>query len=140
MKRWIVTASVIAWAQCPHIAAAADGDRGAEIIGGPTASTPMKFHRKGISDCGGGKRIISAYYWESKRTATGERFNPRGMTAAHRTLPFGTHLTVENPRTGKTVVVTVNDRGPYTRGVSLDLSLGAAKAIGMQGTGAVCLL
>jgi len=62
------------------------------------------------------------------------------MTAAHRTLPFGTHLTVTNPRTGQSVNVVVNDRGPFVRGVSLDLSLAAAKAIGMHGTGSVCIL
>ncbi len=62
------------------------------------------------------------------------------MTAAHRTLPFGTQLTVTNPRTGKSVTVIVNDRGPFVSGVSLDLSRGAAQAIGMHGTGAVCIL
>ncbi len=92
------------------------------------------------SACNGGHRIVSAYYWEGHHTASGQPFNPHGMTAAHRTLPFGTHLTVTNPRTGRTVTVTVNDRGPYTHGVSLDLSLGAAQAIGMHGTGTVCIL
>jgi rare lipoprotein A len=98
-----------------------------------------RFENAGY-DCGGGRRIISAYYWEGRHTASGQRFNPYGMTAAHRTLPFGTQLTVSNPRTGKSVSVIINDRGPYTSGVSLDLSLGAARAIGMRGTGAVCLL
>lgn len=90
-------------------------------------------------DCSGGKRIISAYYWEGQRTASGQRFDPRGMTAAHRTLPFGTRLTVSNPRTGKSVTVVINDRGPFVSGISLDLSLGAAQAIGMRSTGAVCI-
>lgn len=89
--------------------------------------------------CNGGQRIISAYYWEGRHTASGQPFNPQGMTAAHRTLPFGTRLTVTNPRTRKSVVVVVNDRGPFVSGVSLDLSLGAAQAIGMRGTGAVCI-
>jgi rare lipoprotein A len=84
-------------------------------------------------------RIISAYYYQGRRTASGATFNPNGLTAAHRTLPFGTKLAVTNPRTGKTVTVTINDRGPYVRGVSLDLSLGAAKAIGMRGTSPVCM-
>jgi rare lipoprotein A len=86
----------------------------------------------------GCRRIISAYY-QGKRTASGAAFNPHGLTAAHRTLPFGTKIVVTNPRTGKQVTVTINDRGPYVRGVSLDLSLGAAKAIGMRGTTAVCM-
>jgi rare lipoprotein A len=68
------------------------------------------------------------------RTASGEIFNPNGLTAAHRSLPFGTCLHVSNPRTGKSVKVRVNDRGPFTRGVSLDLSAGAARAIGMRST------
>lgn len=68
------------------------------------------------------------------RTASGERFNPDGRTAAHRTLPFGTCLVVGNPRTGKSVRVRVNDRGPFTKGLTLDLSAGAARAIGMRST------
>ena len=68
------------------------------------------------------------------RTANGERFNPNGLTAAHRSLPFGTCLRVSNPKTGKSVKVRVNDRGPFTKGVSLDLSAGAARAIGMRST------
>jgi rare lipoprotein A len=68
------------------------------------------------------------------RTASGERFNPNGLTAAHRTLPFGTCLRVANPKTGRSVSVRVNDRGPFTKGVSLDLSHGAARAIGMRVT------
>jgi hypothetical protein len=89
--------------------------------------------------CSGGQRVVSAYYWEGQHTASGQPFDPDGMTAAHRTLPFGTRLTVTNPRTGKSVIVVVNDRGPFVSGVSLDLSLGAAKAIGMRGTGAICV-
>ena len=93
-----------------------------------------------VSSCNGGQRVISAYYWEGRHTASGAPFNPDGMTAAHRTLPFGTRLTVMNPRTGQSVSVVINDRGPFVQGVSLDLSRGAAQAIGMHGTGAVCLL
>ena len=90
--------------------------------------------------CDGGQRVISAYYWEGRHTASGAAFNPNAMTAAHRTLPFGTHLTVTNPRTGQSVSVVINDRGPFVRGVSLDLSRGAAQAIGLHGTGSVCIL
>jgi rare lipoprotein A (peptidoglycan hydrolase) len=89
--------------------------------------------------CDSGKMLRSAYYWQGRRTASGEPFNPDGLTAAHRTLPFGTKLTVTNPRTGKSVVVEVNDRGPFTRGLHLDLSRGAARAIGLKGTGTVCV-
>ena len=71
------------------------------------------------------------------RTASGQVFNPEGMTAAHKNLPFGTCLVVENPRSGKRVRVTVNDRGPFTPGVVLDLAWGAARAIGMLSTQSV---
>jgi rare lipoprotein A len=89
--------------------------------------------------CNGGRRVITAFYSQRGRTASGQPFDPQGMTAAHRTLPFGTRLTVTNPRTGKSVTVVVNDRGPFISGVSLDLSLGAAQAIGVHGIGAVCI-
>ena len=96
-------------------------------------------HSRGYHSCTTGERIISAFYWEGSHTASGARFDPDAMTAAHRTLPFGTRLMVLNPRNGKFVTVTINDRGPFTKGVSLDLSRGAARAIGLQGTGAVCM-
>ena len=73
------------------------------------------------------------------RTASGEMFNPSGMTAAHRSLPFGTCLVVGNPKTGRKVAVRVNDRGPFTPGVMLDLSSGAAEAIGMRSTQSVTM-
>ncbi len=95
--------------------------------------------RRGGADCNDGRRVKSTYYWQGRRTASGESFNPRAMTAAHRTLPFGTRLNVSNPKTGKSVIVIINDRGPFVSGVGLDLSLGAAQAIGMRGTGTVCI-
>lgn len=95
--------------------------------------------RSDATGCSGGRRIVSAFYSQGQRTASGQRFDPRAMAAAHRTLPFGTRLTVTNPRTGKSVTVVVNDRGPFVSGVSLDLTLGAAQAIGMHGTGTVCI-
>ncbi|GEP11836.1 septal ring lytic transglycosylase RlpA family protein [Methylobacterium gnaphalii] len=67
------------------------------------------------------------------RTANGERFAPGGLTAAHRSLPFGTRLRVTNHATGRSVVVRINDRGPFIRGRSIDLSRGAARAIGCAG-------
>ncbi len=68
-------------------------------------------------------------------TANGERYNPGGLTAAHRTLPFGTRVRVTSPRTGRSVVVRINDRGPFIGGRIIDLSTGAAKAIGLNKTG-----
>jgi rare lipoprotein A len=103
----------------------------------PSVSATRPHH--GRSECSSGERIITAYYWEGSHTASGERFNPDGLTAAHRTYPFGTKLMVINPRNGKSVTVTVNDRGPFVKGVALDLSRGAARAIGLQGNAAVCM-
>jgi rare lipoprotein A len=67
------------------------------------------------------------------RTASGQRFNQNALTAAHRSLPFGTKLRVTHR--GQSVVVTINDRGPFIRGRVLDLSKGAARAIGLTGAG-----
>jgi rare lipoprotein A len=71
------------------------------------------------------------------KTASGERFDPNAMTAAHRTLPFGTHVRV--CRGIRCVVVRINDRGPFIRGRDFDLSLGAARAIGLPGVGKVSI-
>jgi rare lipoprotein A len=73
----------------------------------------------------------ASYYWHSQKTANGEKFLPEGMTAAHRTLPFGTQVRVTHARTKRSVVVRINDRGPFVRGVAIDLSRGAARQIGM---------
>ena len=78
---------------------------------------------------------LASYYKSGKQTANGERFNPNGLTAAHRTLPFGTKLRVTNLRTGKSVVVRINDRGPFIRGRVIDLSLGAANFVGLTKSG-----
>lgn len=78
---------------------------------------------------------VASYYKSGKKTANGERFNPLGMTAAHRTLPFGTKLLVTNLRNGKSVVVRINDRGPFIKGRVIDLSLGAAKIVGLNTSG-----
>jgi rare lipoprotein A len=91
----------------------------------------------GYAGTNGGTLIRASYYCSGTRTASGEHFNPNGFTAAHRTLPFGTRLAVTNPATGRTVVVRINDRGPFVRGVSLDLARGAAFAIGMRGNATV---
>lgn len=78
----------------------------------------------------------ASYYWQGSRTANGERFNPQtDMTAAHRTLPFGTRLEVTSRATGRRVIVRVNDRGPFIPGRVLDLSLAAARRLGIEKAG-----
>jgi rare lipoprotein A len=84
--------------------------------------------------------VVATYYASRRRTASGQAFARGRMTAAHRTLPFGSQVTVTNPQTEASVTVVINDRGPFTRGVTLDLSTGAAAAIGMHGTQWVCML
>ncbi len=78
---------------------------------------------------------MASYYGNESggKTASGQRFNQNAMTAAHRTLPFGTRLKVTHG--SRSVVVTVNDRGPFVRGRVLDLSTGAARAVGLTGSG-----
>lgn len=76
----------------------------------------------------------SWYGWESgNRTAMGTRFNPMGLTAAHRTLPLPTRVKVTNLKNKRSVIVTVNDRGPFVRGRLIDLSYGAAKVLRLNG-------
>jgi len=85
----------------------------------------------------GGRAIasgVASYYadkFHGRRTASGETFSNRAMTAAHRTLPFGTRLRVTNPANGRSVVVRVNDRGPFHGGRVLDLSRTAAEQVGI---------
>ena len=80
---------------------------------------------------------IAAYYSKdyAGKTASGERYDPNKFTAAHRTLPFGTHVHVTDQRSHRSVNVVVNDRGPFTKGRVIDLSLAAAKALGMTERG-----
>ncbi|MAZ14892.1 MAG: septal ring lytic transglycosylase RlpA family lipoprotein [Ahrensia sp.] len=82
------------------------------------------------AQCGG-----ASWYALHSRTASGEMMNPAQMTAAHKTLPFGTKVKVTNKRTGKSVVVRINDRGPFIRGRIIDLSKSAAGKIGMINSG-----
>ncbi len=73
------------------------------------------------------------------KTANGERVNPGALTAAHRTLPFGTRVSVVNQRNGKRVVVRISDRGPFVRGRIIDLTPAGARAIGLSGLAPVTL-
>ena len=83
--------------------------------------------------------VKASYYSYGSLTASGEPFNQNGFTAASKTLPFGTRLLVTNPSNGRSVVVRVNDRGPFVKGRDLDLAKGAAESLGMikQGTATV---
>ena len=92
-----------------------------------------------MAQCGGASWYGPGFH--GKKTASGERFNENAMTAAHRSLPFGTVVTVTDQRSGKSVKVTINDRGPFHKGRIIDLSKAAATKLGFRnaGTTKVCL-
>jgi rare lipoprotein A len=82
---------------------------------------------------------IASTYGEGSQTASGARFNASEMTAAHRTLPFGTRVRVTNHSNGRSVVVTINDRGPFVSGRIIDVTPAAARALGMSGLAPVSI-
>ena len=77
--------------------------------------------------------IASVYAYSGSKTASGERANPAGLTAAHRTLAFGTHVRVTNRRNGRSVIVRINDRGPFVRGRVIDVTPAGARALDFSG-------
>ena len=118
----------------------------AEAAANDEGRAPAKAHRRAAAatktssktastDTTRGKASYYARSLAGKKTASGERYDPDAMTAAHRTLPLGTQLKVTNPKTDKSVVVTVNDRGPVPKDRMVDLSNAAAKELGMTKSG-----
>lgn len=87
-----------------------------------------------FAECG-----IASTYSSGTRTANGEPYNHMGISAAHKSLPFGTRVVVRNQRTGHSITVRINDRGPFVAGRIIDLSTGAKRALGMDGLAPVCL-
>ena len=83
--------------------------------------------------------MASVYAYSGSKTASGERANPGGLTAAHRTLAFGTQVRVTNRRNGRSVTVRINDRGPFVRGRVIDITPAAASALGFSGLAPVKL-
>jgi rare lipoprotein A len=102
-----------------HVTAAAKG---------PAPAT--NEHAKEIQDASYG---LASFYGNESQTASGEKFDAHELTAAHRTLPFGTRVRVTNHSNGRSVVVTINDRGPFVRGRIIDVTPAAAHALGMSG-------
>jgi len=90
--------------------------------------------QQAFAECG-----IASTYSSGALTANGERYNHMGVSAAHKTLPFGTRVVVRNQRTGRSITVRINDRGPFIAGRIIDLSTGAKNALGMDGLAPVCL-
>jgi rare lipoprotein A len=103
---------------------------------GTRKESPPAAAVKPASVTGSASYGLASYYSESAApTASGERFNARELTAAHRTLPFGTRVRVTNVKTGRSVTVRINDRGPFVRGRIIDVSRSAAESLGMVGAG-----
>ncbi|MBC8414250.1 MAG: septal ring lytic transglycosylase RlpA family protein [Nitrospira sp.] len=97
-----------------------------------SCTPPSTIPDSGYEPASGGKYVVASWYGEKfhgRPTSSGERYDMQGLTAAHKTMKFGTRLRVTNPETSESVVVIVNDRGPFIAGRDLDLSYGAAKAI-----------
>ena len=85
------------------------------------------------------KLAKASWYQMGTRTASGERFNPDGLTVAHKSYPFGTLLKLTNPENNKTVIARVNDRGPFAHGRELDASRGTARELGFINKGVTSL-
>jgi len=100
-----------------------------DVTASPAPSDPEE------TSLGRGSASYYAAKFDGRRTASGERFDNDEMTAAHRTLPFGSLVRVTNPANGRRVVVRINDRGPFTRGRLIDVSRAAAVELGMVGRG-----
>ena len=98
------------------------------------AAPPPEPGKRERAEEGGAEVGMASFYgrrFQGRRTASGDRYDMRALTCAHRTAPFGARLRVTDLETGKSVVVRVNDRGPYAKGRVVDLSLAAAKELGM---------
>ena len=103
-----------------------------------TGALPPSPTPKPLGSLAGGPHAlegIASFYWQDQKTANGERFDKAAMTAAHKTLPFNTRVRVTHVASGRSVVVRINDRGPFKPGRVIDLSYAAAGALGMHGQG-----
>jgi rare lipoprotein A len=98
-------------------------------------ATKLPVVRQAFEAVGEGSASYYGNELAGNRTSSGERFDPQAFTCAHRSLPLGTMLRVTNLANGRSVIVRVNDRGPFTRGRILDVSLAAAREIAMVGAG-----
>ncbi|MCB1465148.1 MAG: septal ring lytic transglycosylase RlpA family protein [Nitratireductor sp.] len=117
--------------------------RSTSILAAPLFSAAVIFvTATGVAEANTGKQCGGAsWYALHSKTASGEMMNPNAMTAAHRSLPFGTKVRVTHKRSGRSTVVRVNDRGPFIKGRIVDLSKAAAGRLGLiqAGHGEVCL-
>lgn len=139
MRTGILVLATLTWLYQPQAYTAQATNAGAARGFEATDHASWRFAQLRPKVACTGQIVVATWYATGRRTASGEPFNPNGLTAAHRTLLFGSRVTVTNPRNEKSVTVVINDRGPFTRGVTIDLARGAARAIGMTGTQRVCM-
>ena len=108
------------------------------VLSGSFVASATEAHTRHAAQGGG----LASWYGPGlggHRTASGERFNAGAFTAAHRSLPFGAEVRVTSRRTGRSIVVRINDRGPFVGGRVIDLTPAASRALGMNGTEPVTL-
>lgn len=86
------------------------------------------------------RTTTASWYKQGSKTANGEKYNPRGLTVAHKTLPFGTLVQLTNPENNRSIIARVNDRGPYIRGREFDVSMRCAELLDMKDKGVAKLL
>jgi rare lipoprotein A len=113
-----------------HTKASFVSNRHVAFVAKERASSTTQEHAKETRDASYG---LASFYGNGSETASGERFNADELTAAHRTLPFGTRVRVTNHSNGRSVVVRINDRGPFVTGRIIDVTPAAAHALGMSG-------
>ena len=137
----LTAATLAACAQQPPVMTGTGAGRQAALQ--PARKVFARHHRipaaeratREASDGNGGTYGVASFYSYDPHTASGEKFNAQELTAAHRTLPFGTRLRVTDVATGRSVTVRVNDRGPFVRGRVVDVSRSAAQTLGITGKG-----
>jgi rare lipoprotein A len=140
MKRTILAAALML--PMPALADSGGTDWVARAFSTSQSSGPSsKGRRAGATpatstdNSGSGESGFASYYWQPQKVASGGWFNPNALTAAHKSLPFGSRVKVTHLSSGRSVTVVINDRGPFVKGRIIDLSRAAAQSIGMTGAG-----
>ena len=132
----LTVATLAACAQAPVVADKPSSfDNNRQGAARKHASSATDKTDKRAAKTADGSYGLASFYGHQSQTASGERFNPQELTAAHRTLPFGTRVRVTDVATGRSVTVRVNDRGPFVPGRIVDVSSSAAETLGISGRG-----
>ena len=139
LQRLMLAAMSIAVGSTPPGIALADDESAVAPHAPSKAASRHRVHGEGAPEAGDGKQGGNASFYakhlSGRRTASGESYDPGALTAAHRTLPMGTKVRVVNPKNDRSVVVTVNDRGPVAKNRVIDVSSAAAHQLGMTKSG-----